>query len=96
MIAFQTGINRNIVECKVRNMLCTGTQDLVLIETLWNVKIVSLTMSLVLPFVLIETLWNIKQQNNNGILWVSGVLIETLWNVKKVETAKTYFVELKY
>ena len=32
------GINRNIVECKVSQETEGGTQEFVLIETLWNVK----------------------------------------------------------
>ena len=32
------GINRNIVECKVKNTPFISQKDRVLIETLWNVK----------------------------------------------------------
>ena len=53
-------INRNIVECKVArtgiSMAFTG----VLIETLWNVKVLSNTYILLDDSVLIETLWNVK------------------------------------
>ena len=35
----QTGINRNIVECKVQKKTLLPMMSAVLIETLWNVKI---------------------------------------------------------
>ena len=65
---FETGtlknsisINRNIVECKD----VYGSEDVengtsVLIETLWNVKVLPQSINLLLPIVLIETLWNVK------------------------------------
>ena len=38
MWMWSTGINRNIVECKVYYNAFTATRSPVLIETLWNVK----------------------------------------------------------
>ena len=38
------GINRNIVECKVKSILYISSSSMVLIETLWNVKTLSLTV----------------------------------------------------
>ena len=38
-------INRNIVECKVKNFLADYDSGKVLIETLWNVKL-KVTLSL--------------------------------------------------
>ena len=55
-----SGINRNIVECKVNSRSAFRLVIAVLIETLWNVK-VSEASFLVPPLqVLIETLWNVK------------------------------------
>ena len=38
------GINRNIVECKERSGYVTITATFVLIETLWNVKIIVISV----------------------------------------------------
>ena len=55
------GINRNIVECKGRFYLCNYLPGLVLIETLWNVKMLQGQMVDGIDTVLIETLWNVKR-----------------------------------
>ena len=75
-------INRNIVECKELKAGKNGINGLVLIETLWNVKIIDVHVYISTSIVLIETLWNVKLEleKHNGI--DSFVLIETLWNVK--------------
>ena len=39
-----SGINRNIVECKERSGYVTITATFVLIETLWNVKIIVISV----------------------------------------------------
>ena len=54
----------------------------VLIETLWNVKIISFCHVSHPRLVLIETLWNVKQDLYFNIAERYSVLIETLWNVK--------------
>ncbi|SCH66422.1 Uncharacterised protein [uncultured Blautia sp.] len=54
-------INRNIVECKVFPVNDTVFFAVVLIETLWNVKISQKKAETVLYKVLIETLWNVKR-----------------------------------
>ena len=54
------GINRNIVECKVSLLLSVLGIESVLIETLWNVKLIPQLLPLLCQFVLIETLWNVK------------------------------------
>ena len=59
------GINRNIVECKVVTSQVLTSADIVLIETLWNVKNSIRKLSTYLMEVLIETLWNVKK--NEGI-----------------------------
>ena len=53
-------INRNIVECKDRSNDRHGITERVLIETLWNVKLVQRWAELKGMTVLIETLWNVK------------------------------------
>ena len=80
-------INRNIVECKEGLRLFYVCLKIVLIETLWNVKSISIFFVSISFSVLIETLWNVKIimsaiQNIKNI-----VLIETLWNVKR----RSYF-----
>ena len=57
----ETGINRNIVECKGSWSDILYQSDLVLIETLWNVKSVMKIMNAGTSLVLIETLWNVKK-----------------------------------
>ena len=54
----------------------------VLIETLWNVKMIIQFKYFSAEMVLIETLWNVKRKMDTGIPDASFVLIETLWNVK--------------
>ena len=54
-------INRNIMECKAQKAVAQPLPLPVLIETLWNVKIVeAFGAALIGAFVLIETLWNVK------------------------------------
>ena len=55
-----TGINRNIMECKVINGFKPLLVISVLIETLWNVKIRAQETLYQWEYVLIETLWNVK------------------------------------
>ena len=58
-----SSINRNIVECKAGILLnLQPVQCLVLIETLWNVKMVNVHFpDMSAKVVLIETLWNVKE-----------------------------------
>ena len=60
----QRRINRNIVECKDSFSDCLLVPLLVLIETLWNVKMTCGAAMVFHLFVLIETLWNVKSCNN--------------------------------
>ena len=64
------------------DMLCD------LIETLWNVKIFLILLSIASFFDLIETLWNVKiiLKQYTGVMHVD--LIETLWNVKLQRVAR--------
>ena len=56
--------------------------EMVLIETLWNVKKVEKTEDVLASIVLIETLWNVKEAQDVFQRSARSVLIETLWNVK--------------
>ena len=76
------GINRNIVECKVKIAPPNARRPCVLIETLWNVKIYTSQQTIYCVSVLIETLWNVKTYWINSAMDLAIVLIETLWNVK--------------
>ena len=60
------GINRNIMECKVRYFFCHASLFSVLIETLWNVKLHRAVWLLIHRSVLIETLWNVKSGEGLG------------------------------
>ena len=57
---WSTGINRNIVECKVLKECVVVSSQGVLIETLWNVKYATFWLTSLATLVLIETLWNVK------------------------------------
>ena len=57
----------------------------VLIETLWNVKYLTLSRIAGCTFVLIETLWNVKLNTLTTVFLADVVLIETLWNVNTSE-----------
>ena len=56
----QRGINRNILECKVRRQIRWRQTMSVLIETYWNVKTGKLVVQDPYGKVLIETYWNVK------------------------------------
>ena len=62
------GINRNIVECKVRTAVRIRLLQFVLIETLWNVKTQDVERRKSLSVVLIETLWNVKRSEFLAVL----------------------------
>ena len=53
-------INRNILECKFSNHSLLPLRLPVLIETYWNVNIVTLTKAITELTVLIETYWNVN------------------------------------
>ena len=77
-----TSINRNIVECKGLRNCQNEHWNLVLIETLWNVKHYVKNVFGQDEKVLIETLWNVKTYRSMRYHKALQVLIETLWNVK--------------
>ena len=54
-------INRNIMECKVSSGRDGFSFGVVLIETLWNVKLSVRYENTYEVIVLIETLWNVKE-----------------------------------
>ena len=75
------GINRNIVECKEEKNLDEEQLQIVLIETLWNVKCIFNVKS----DGIIRINRNIvecKDHSENSVSIYFLVLIETLWNVK--------------
>ena len=53
----------------------------VLIETLWNVNLIRVSVLSIGFIVLIETLWNVNDYPQEIKSVVNPVLIETLWNV---------------
>ena len=58
---FHVSINRNILECKDKHQLQRYSQNSVLIETYWNVKVEKWNDYLKCWCVLIETYWNVKR-----------------------------------
>ena len=81
------GINRNIVECKYAWHSGSNIYGWnVLIETLWNVNLILVLMSLNCLPVLIETLWNVNTKYSWTKIKGEQVLIETLWNVNTLST----------
>ena len=84
---WSTGINRNIVECKEKNLHTEKDLHIVLIETLWNVKKIDTKNVKSAVNVLIETLWNVKFCRGTEMHRPVLVLIETLWNVKIMEVS---------
>ena len=75
------------MECKDFKSARNYTSEVVLIETLWNVKIVNLFSCCNIQPVLIETLWNVKKGCSTLYVVLRVVLIETLWNVKFVHAS---------
>ena len=78
---WSTGINRNIVECKVRWIATARAEgEDVLIETLWNVKDGNDTDWIRSTVVLIETLWNVKwdshRSTKNGRTSINRNIVE--------------------
>ena len=59
---------------------------MVLIETYWNVKVISQKPFMLICCVLIETYWNVKYSVCGWKNIPSVVLIETYWNVKKPDS----------
>ena len=67
-------INRNIVECKVARAIWNVVSvEVVLIETSWNVKIVSAASVILARIVLIETSWNVKAFRLNKRVETLGI-----------------------
>ena len=69
---------------KISLVLYVDVEHGVLIETLWNVKLIAAAFAVSATPVLIETLWNVKNHEHDKQLRPGYVLIETLWNVKVV------------
>mgnify|MGYP004516742397 CR=1 FL=1 len=83
-----TGINRNIVECK-----CDAHRNLRLLQECINRNIVeckycSCRSNCSCNLVLIETLWNVNSSPDTTQNIELKVLIETLWNVNITKTVK--------
>ena len=84
MWMWSTGINRNIVECKVIEFLySTGARVTVLIETLWNVKQKKEFKPLEIVQGINRNIVECKGFTGLHFFTSVRVLIETLWNVKQ-------------
>ena len=78
-----TGINRNIVECKVINIKCINMINNCINRNIVECKEIVRLSRTHKKTVLIETLWNVKKELETISLKPFHVLIETLWNVKE-------------
>lgn len=65
-----------------------------LIDTLWNVKLSSLTVKEPVLIELIDTLWNVKQADRTFAFLASMELIDTLWNIKSFVLIVTAHTEI--
>ena len=84
-------INRNIVECKESFGFSEQQAYDVLIETLWNVKPTSVTITGGDTLRINRNIVECKDRRVAlGIDLKKPVLIETLWNVKSYETLGVY------
>ena len=61
-IKSEKGINRNILECKVRNLTGFSPVNISINRNILECKGVSLTMIVSVALVLIETYWNVKSK----------------------------------
>ena len=76
-------INRNIMECKVIFSIYIPSINVVLIETLWNVKYKGTITDCVLNNGINRNIMECKARSTTACLEYIFVLIETLWNVKE-------------
>ena len=76
------------MECKVHQVYGFFVHDRVVIETLWNVKVVRIGHIYGCAAVVIETLWNVKSISFLVLIDLIVVVIETLWNVKESKVFK--------
>ena len=74
--------NRNIVECKVRVFFSVFAELLVLIETLWNVKVYIICENVDDGLSFNRNIVECKVHRECSAAEWTLVLIETLWNVK--------------
>ena len=65
---YASGINRNILECKVTIGILDSSASIVLIETYWNVKMDDLFLDTYYFFVLIGTDWNVNVNEHHNTL----------------------------
>ena len=82
-----TSINRNIVECKVAKAKRYTAEQLVLIETLWNVKGENQIEIDCSATGINRNIVECKVASPQAFVKSDAVLIETLWNVKLCNTA---------
>ena len=82
LIHASSRINRNIVECKELSVSFYAQHCLVLIETLWNVKVYQSTAEFGNLVRINRNIVECKVASGYTKLESDSVLIETLWNVK--------------
>ena len=89
----QLGINRNILECKVRISFFNGiTSHLGINRNILECKGSRRDRRRFgWTTVLIETYWNVKRKNTGNVIVIDDVLIETYWNVKFIDGFKNAF-----
>ena len=88
MYVVKRSINRNIVECKDFHQPFCDCAISVLIETLWNVKLFTISFILMSISCINRNIVECKGQMRQIFLLPKEVLIETLWNVKSTNHCK--------
>ena len=73
--------NRYMVECEFIRKRMSAQIFLVLIDTWWNVNILSYFACVISRHVLIDTWWNVNTLVKNIPKIIKAVLIDTWWNV---------------
>ena len=83
-----------MVECEFENTLRQRLNVVVLIDTWWNVNLLSRWGQTIIPQVLIDTWWNVNPIRLVTHCAAAFVLIDTWWNVNKSGKKLDYFLNM--
>ena len=78
----QAGINRTILECKVRILFPEFQHGGRINRTILECKVICRRCVIHNAIVLIEPYWNVKRESTSESMDFTSVLIEPYWNVK--------------
>ena len=94
IFAHLDGFNRYMVECESILTAQQLSEILVLIDTWWNVNILTPQSFGEEQLVLIDTWWNVNINNYDSNIRRTNVLIDTWWNVNKNFSFSSFFSSL--